>query len=264
VRIGIDATERRGLGRIAKWLRATGLGPQWDLGQWDELLRTTADLAAWARAQGEHSLLVWALLRQAQVLLHRGDRAGAVALAAETTPLARENGEAELLIPALTLAALVEQAEGRPEAAVALVGEVSRTAVGKVAWYCANDLPDLVRVAVAEGAAELAGGLADRVRSPATRHRHGVATARAVLTEATGDQAGAAGLYDAAGAAWSAFGHVLEEAMALLGAGRCLARLDRPGPAAKRLRAARALLTRLGARPLLAEADAWLAKVAPA
>jgi tetratricopeptide (TPR) repeat protein len=264
LRTGIDVTERRGLGRIAKWLRATGLGPQWDLGQWDELLRTTADLAAWARAQGEHSLLVWALLRRAQVLLQRGDRAGAVALAAETTPLARENGEAELLIPALTLAALVEQAEGRPEAAVALVGEVSRIAVGKVAWYCANDLPDLVRIAVAEGETGLAEGLADRVASPAARHRHGVATARAVLAEAAGDQAGAAELYDAAAVGWSAFGDVLEEAMALLGAGRCLTRLDRPGPAAERLRAARTLLTRLGARPVLDEADAWLVKVAPA
>jgi hypothetical protein len=52
-------------------------------------------------------------------------------------------------------------------------------------------------------------------------------------------------------------------AVALLGLGRCLARLGRPeaGPA---LRDARALFGGLGCGPLLAEADAWLQKAEPA
>jgi tetratricopeptide (TPR) repeat protein len=259
--VGIDVTERRGLGRIAKWLRATGLGLYWDQGDWDELLRSAAELGEWARSQGEQSLAVWSALRRAQVLLQRGDTATAAALAAEATPLARENGEAELLIPALTLAAVVARAEGRGETAAGLVTEVGRIAVGKVAWYCANDLPDLVRVAAGEGRLQLAASLVYRVRSPAPRHRHGVLTGRAVLAEAGGDLRDAAALYDQAATGWSSFGGVFEHGMALLGAGRCLAGLGRPDAAASRLAGARDLFARLDAAPALAEVGDLLTRL---
>ena len=54
-----------------------------------------------------------------------------------------------------------------------------------------------------------------------------------------------------------AYGHVLEHGQALLSAGRCQLRLGRP-QAAPLLEEARTVLASLGARPLLAEADAWL------
>jgi hypothetical protein len=67
----------------------------------------------------------------------------------------------------------------------------------------------------------------------------------------------------AAGAGWERFGHVAEEGQALLGAGRCLRRLGRPGAAA-RLRAARDRFERLGAGPLVREAGAELGQAAGA
>jgi hypothetical protein len=56
-------------------------------------------------------------------------------------------------------------------------------------------------------------------------------------------------LHEQAAAAWEAYGHLAEQGLALLGAGRCLRRLGRP-EAAARLRAARAVFERLRAGPL--------------
>lgn len=50
-------------------------------------------------------------------------------------------------------------------------------------------------------------------------------TALAVQAETDGDLGDAAVRYGEAAAGWSAYGHVLEHGLALLGAGRCLVRL---------------------------------------
>jgi hypothetical protein len=65
-------------------------------------------------------------------------------------------------------------------------------------------------------------------------------------------------LYDEAGEAWEKFPLVLEHGLASLGAGRCLVGLGRNLEAAARLRAGREVLSGLGARPSMAEADALL------
>ena len=62
---------------------------------------------------------------------------------------------------------------------------------------------------------------------------------------------------------WERFGHVAEQGLALLGAGRCLRRLGHPGAAA-RLLAARDRFQRLGAGPLEREAGAELGEAAGA
>src|SRR5207253_1388059 len=56
-----------------------------------------------------------------------------------------------------------------------------------------------------------------------------------------------------AAAAWARWGHVLEGAYALFGAGRCLAGLGRLKEARARFEAAAAAFARLGAEPALAE-----------
>jgi hypothetical protein len=56
---------------------------------------------------------------------------------------------------------------------------------------------------------------------------------------------------------WARYGHALEHGQALLSAGRCQLRLGQP-QARSLLTEARTVLASLGARPLLAEADAWL------
>jgi hypothetical protein len=84
-----------------------------------------------------------------------------------------------------------------------------------------------------------------------------------VIKEAEGVHAAAADLYDQAVKGWEASGHVLEHAQALLGWGRCLHRLGR-AEARARLGEARAILSALGCRPLVTEADAWLQEAATA
>jgi hypothetical protein len=78
------------------------------------------------------------------------------------------------------------------------------------------------------------------------RNRHGLLSARAALAEAGGALEEAARRYDEAAAAWAGYGHRLERARALLGAGRCLLALGRPD-GQRRLEDARAALAALGA-----------------
>jgi DNA-binding MarR family transcriptional regulator len=78
-----------------------------------------------------------------------------------------------------------------------------------------------------------------------------------VLAEVDGDLDEAVRLHERAAAAWKAYGHLPEQGLALLGAGRCPQRLGRP-QAAARLRAALAVFDRLGAGPLREEAGALL------
>jgi hypothetical protein len=77
-----------------------------------------------------------------------------------------------------------------------------------------------------------------------------------VIAEATSSFELAASLYAEAAEAWKDFPAALEEGLALLGSGRCLAELGYP--ADDQLRRAREILQELGARPSVAQADALL------
>ena len=69
--------------------------------------------------------------------------------------------------------------------------------------------------------------------------------------------------YSAAAEGWGRFGVVLEQGHALLGMGRCAARLEGAGATARgSLGQARAVFDRLGATALLAETDRPLADTA--
>jgi hypothetical protein len=64
--------------------------------------------------------------------------------------------------------------------------------------------------------------------------------------------------------AWASYGFALEEARTRLGLGASLLKSDRSDGARLHVERARALLEELGARPLLAQADALLGEGAPA
>jgi hypothetical protein len=114
----------------------------------------------------------------------------------------------------------------------------------------------MVRVAAPQSPA-LARDLIDRTDPTATRYHLAAQTARAVLAETAGDAERAAGPHADAAGGWLAYGQLLEHGRALLGAGRCRARLGDPGSRAM-LRDAHAVFTRLGAHPLAAEAEGLL------
>jgi tetratricopeptide (TPR) repeat protein len=185
---------------------------------------------------------------KARVLLWRGELGAARALTSELLPRARSIDDLQLLVPALATAAAVEQAAGEHAAARALVEEVLGVVGdrGGGGWYLGQQVADLVRVCVAVGQPVTAEALVARANDGVARNRHGLLAARAVLAEADGALEEAARRYDEAAARWAGYGHRLERARALLGAGRCLLALGRPEGRA-RLQSARALLAELGA-----------------
>jgi tetratricopeptide (TPR) repeat protein len=256
---GFELASQRGLAEASMYLRISALGPQFDLGDWERLLQTGEEVRTWSETHGEGYLRLWAEFRQAEVLVHRGKRDRAAAFAARFLPGVRAIGELEILAPALTVAALVKHAQGRPVAAGRLLEELSTATTGRSVWQWAIQLPDLARRCAATGRVELAGDLVDRVRLPAARHRHARLTARAVIAEASGDLERAARAYRQAAAQWAAYGHLFERGRELLGLGRCLLLQRRP-EAEHHLQEARAVFSRLDARPLVAETDHLLSR----
>jgi class 3 adenylate cyclase/tetratricopeptide (TPR) repeat protein len=254
---GVDFARRRGLTEVVVWLHTHSLGPLGDLGRWDELLALADEVIVHDRDHGGRYVSVMAAGCKGQVLVRRGQLAAAAAVVDELLPQARSIDDLQVLVPALVTAALLHQTRGEQVAALALAEEVDRLTRERNGghWYRGQHLADLARTAAAAGARPLVERLtAEQVYA---RHRHGAATARAVLAEADGDLESAISLHERAAADWEAYGHLPEQGLALLGAGRCLRRLGRP-EAAARLRAALVVFERLGAGPLREEAGAWL------
>jgi len=125
----------------------------------------------------------------------------------------------------------------------------------------AAELPHLVRLSVAAGDLELAERAlegTDGLRLE--RYRLSLLSARAALTEALQERGEALAMYEEAAVAWARWGHVLEGAHALFGAGRCLAGLGRLEEARARFGAAAAAFARLGAEPALSEVRSAMAQ----
>jgi hypothetical protein len=146
-------------------------------------------------------------------------------------------------------------------AASALVEEALGATAAAGADIRAWNLPDLVRVATAAGRSDLAERLLEGVHDSLARYRLAVGSARAEIAESTGDLASAETLHRIAADAWGEYGHVMERSLSLLGLGRSLVGLGRPGAAEAPLREAREALAKLAAEPHVADADAWLDRV---
>ncbi len=258
-REAIEFTERRGLGEGTTWIRSATLVPLLDLGRWDEAVDTASALIVWERDHGGQYLSEMAHQIKARVLLWRGELQAARTLARALLPRAREIDDLQLLVPALAVAAAVEQAAGQRKAARGLVEEVQRLVGdrGGGRWYLGQQVADLVRVGVAVGQRATAAALAAQADDGVARNRYGLLSARAALAEADGALEEAALRYDEAAARWAGYGHQLERARALLGAGRCLLALGRP-EGRRRLEDAQPVLAALNAVPLLDEIDAAL------
>ena len=99
----------------------------------------------------------------------------------------------------------------------------------------------MMRVALSLDDEPLARRLASGVQPATPQAVHAVVTAEAQLAEAAGLQADAAQRYHEAAERWREFGNVPEHAYALLGQGRCLAALSKPGRGGAAARGARAL-----------------------
>ncbi|MGH2995087.1 MAG: ATP-binding protein [Gaiellaceae bacterium] len=256
-RAGIEFSKRRGLTYNVMWESAEALTMLFELGEWDELLRSAAELVEWDQAAGSRPIETMALCAQARVLVWREGTAEAAPLAERFLPSARRVADAQTLVPALVTAALAERARGEIANGVRLLEELEVVTRGKPPFRC-DELPDACRICVASGDLRLAERLLDGTAELAARHRNTILTGRAVLAEAGGEVEQAAGLYAEAAERWAEYGHVLEHGLALLGAGRCHARLGRSAESATALDEARSIFVRLGAQPLVADVDAEL------
>jgi class 3 adenylate cyclase/tetratricopeptide (TPR) repeat protein len=254
---GVALAERRGVFSEAMAGRLTTLGPLFDLGRWDELGRVAEEAVRRSGAGGGDYSEVLAGAWTTQVQLWRGDLAGAVSSAPALLARAREIKDPQALVPAVTAAGLVAASDGRIDEAAALVEDLARTTDVGIGWYREQFLADLVRICSVGGRVDLARDLIEQSQAVAPRHRVSLLAAGAALDEALEHHEEAARAYEQAHQDWSRFGHVLETGMALLGAGRCLARISRP-ESLEHMRRAKETFMGLGAELLVAQTNSHL------
>ena len=123
--------------------------------------------------------------------------------------------------------------------------------------YYARELATVVRTALRLGDRPLSERLVDALEPRYPLDEHALCASRAQLAEHAGELEEAAALYAEAAGRWLEFGHVPERAYALLGQGRCLRALGRPG-AEEPLLEARELFASMGYVPALGEVDGLL------
>jgi class 3 adenylate cyclase/tetratricopeptide (TPR) repeat protein len=245
--------ERRGIAEIVLQISSGIPTLLVDLGQAEQALAEAGSVADRIEAGGDMS---WLAPRALQLRLLA--ETGAHERASDPEPLlaaAREIGLPEFLEVVCAAAANLRLAQGHRDEAQALLRELAETAAERpIAEY---HLPDLLRTALGLGDTALARRLMDGAEPRTPAAAHSLASAQAQLTEAAGELAAAAELYEQAASRWREFGSVPERAYALLGEGRCLAALGKR-EAEEPLSEARELFASMGYKPALAETDALL------
>jgi len=251
----IDFCKRRGMTGMTTWTLAQRLTFVAACGHPEQALADAESVATGAEAAGMATLIE---VRSVQLGLRarRGEGAGTAA-AEQLVATARESGEPELIAGGFAAAIDVMLAGGDYERATALLDELERTGGTRDDPYYAASLPGLIRCALALGEPALAGRLMAGVEPRTPLQQQALATCRAALAEAAGDHATAATAFADAAARWRQFGDVPELALALLGEGRCLVALGKPG-ADGPLREAGELFTTIGYAPALSDTDALL------
>ncbi|HZP89741.1 MAG TPA: AAA family ATPase [Actinomycetota bacterium] len=256
----VDFCRARGFTAMERWAQAGALDSLFDLGEWDRVLASADDVLRWDRESGGTRLGAAALTFRGWVLLRRGAFAELDPVVDELLPRARALEYAEYLAPALILGAERELARGGRDEAVALVHEFVRITQDQPD-YRRVYVPLAVRLLVDAGAVDEGESLLGA--SGGSRHRRqelGVLTSRAILAEARERREEALALFERSAREWTEFGFRLERGRSLLGAGRCLLALGRLAEAHRTLADARSVMLELGARPLLGEVDALLAR----
>jgi tetratricopeptide (TPR) repeat protein len=209
-----------------------------EAGRWDELTND-ADVLVTSELYYPSSL---GRSYKALVHLWRGRYQEAESM--DVLTHAKKMAEPQVLGPALVVAALIEFRRGRKDSAISLLEqfeEVTRT----TPWLRALQVLDGVRVCLAVGALDLAQSLLGGFGSQSQRDRVTRLAAHALYAESSGAFEEALVGFQEAANQWGKFGYPLEEALALRGAARSLARLGRDEESSLRFLAARSLLESL-------------------
>jgi tetratricopeptide (TPR) repeat protein len=256
---GMAFSVRRGMRGTRLWSLAESTICLYDLGRWDEVLSVAGEVAAESLARSWSQVEALANPQRGKVMHWRGDRDGARLLAAGNMPIAREVGDPQLLIPALELQGILELADGRMAEAREAILEIERITVDTTPLIFSG-AADLVRTACAAGDLALAGRLVENNLAIPGRTENIMLSGRATIAEADGRPGEAAPLYLDMASRWAEYGSVIDQAQALLGAGRCLYAVGRGADAVEPLRAARAIFASLGATVLVDQTDDQLAQ----
>jgi predicted ATPase/class 3 adenylate cyclase len=258
LRTSMALVQARGLEAMTDTIIGSTINALWNLGQLDETLelirelehRSAADRSVLSRAEGlSYEALVFVLRGRADEI---EDGLGWIA------STMRASGSAEYSVVGLGSCAIAWAALGKAPAAAALLDEIAASPGMRRQLTYAIYLAPLVRAALLVGDGAVARRLVNGVEPAYPFAAHALVTTGAALAESDGDLATAAAAYSAAATSWAEFGIPYEQALALLGAGRCLIGLDRPAEAGPGLRKARQLFARLGAVPALAETESFL------
>jgi class 3 adenylate cyclase/tetratricopeptide (TPR) repeat protein len=260
---GIELAERRGITDMSMSIRSQVTGPLFDLGGWDRVLETADQVMAWFQAQGGGYFQVVARTAKARVETCRGLVVASSSSSSDLASAARAIGDVQVLIPGLAVAALEAWVQDDVGAAVALVEELQTLTTDRSEFYLVPFAPDLVRLCVSQGKHDLARRVMGSVRDSPKRNALCVTTCRALLEEAAGRFEEAAKLHAEAASGWKEYGSVPEHGYALLGEGRCLVQLGRPG-ASDLLGMAGSIFESLGAGPPLVELEPWATQGDPA
>ncbi|HET6623503.1 MAG TPA: adenylate/guanylate cyclase domain-containing protein [Gaiellaceae bacterium] len=241
----IEFSTSRGLGHPAMWQRGERLRALFHLGDWDELRREANDVIRWERERRGGQLELFGLIHLAGVRVHQGEHDEAAADVDALLPRARESGDPQVLVPGLSVAALVAAAAGDRDRALLHVRELEEQTRGSHGFRSYGRLSPS-RIALAAGELELAEAFVEGIADSAAWNRCSGLAASSQLLEARGELDEARARYHDAAEGWEAFGSVVEQAYALIGAGRC-------GNVAAG-REGEAIFERLGASPVLARA----------
>jgi tetratricopeptide (TPR) repeat protein len=258
---GIAFAQRHGIAEWEPLLEATAVEALADLGLIEQaraLMTTALGHVAAEDWMGQVDLRS----AEARILARRGELAqtGLMDWIQQAVARARELGEPQYLGGLLALAAIAWTAVGELRNATLLLAELAQVPNVRHTLEYLRMLPDLVRVAIATGDADLGGWLADGPKPGYQLDQHAAVTARALLAEQHGNHAEAVALFADAAGRWERFEVPWEQAQALLGQGRCLLSLGRPAEAREPLSAARDIFASLGANPVLTHANRLLAE----
>jgi hypothetical protein len=261
---GIAFANARGITETVEWTTAAMLVTSIDAGHLSDVLEVADRLGAGPRTENMNLTQIMASVSVIRFQVSRGNAAAVADWLDLLEIAARYTRDPQAVVEVLASTAMARAALSQPEVALALLAEVEATAGARETADHVPFLLGMVRTALALGELDLAHRLVAGVEPLIPYAEHALVAAGAALAEAHGDWPAAAEMYADAAGRWQGFGVVAEEAFALLGQGRCLARLGRPSDAAPVLAHARAIFTQLGAAPALAETDAILGEGAAA
>ena len=241
----VEVCDRRGIKGQAMWGRAESLWLLYDAGRWDDVVRVAGELLPWAREHGDTIVESIGLSYRARVLAHRGQQPPEDMLE-RSLPLARQIGDLQVQAPVFVAAAIVEHARGNASSAMEHIRAFDDATEDGPTEYRELQSPEVVRVCLANGEAELATRILGDRPVFVARTKDAVLAGRAAIAEARGDTEDALELFRAAAAAWETYGDPFERAHALAGSARCLEALGRSDEGDEARASAAALFATLG------------------